>query len=84
VDINKANKYLNQAKTAIEIKEFKKAILFASKAKMTAKKLQAKMQKTTTKNTIPEPESSAVDESLPTEETSTPEEVTNPDMTSPQ
>jgi hypothetical protein len=39
VDAETANKFLAQAKTAFEIKEFKKSILFASKAKMTAKKL---------------------------------------------
>jgi hypothetical protein len=40
VNIETPSKFLNQAKTAFEIKEFKKSILFASKAKMTAKKLQ--------------------------------------------
>jgi hypothetical protein len=39
VDVDSANKFLNQAKTALEIREFKKSILFAGKAKFTAKKL---------------------------------------------
>jgi hypothetical protein len=39
VDVDSANKSLNQAKTALEIREFKKSILFAGKAKFTAKKL---------------------------------------------
>ena len=40
INIETPNSFLDQAKTAFEIKEFKKSILFASKAKMTAKKLQ--------------------------------------------
>ena len=92
VDIDSANKYLNQAKTAIEIKEFKKAILFASKAKMTAKKLQAQIPKQ------PEPieespeasaaesdsDSEIVDDTSTPQMTPTEEEVTNPNMTNPQ
>jgi hypothetical protein len=39
-NVETANKFLDQAKTALEIREFKKSILFAGKAKFTAKKLQ--------------------------------------------
>jgi len=39
VNVESADKFLNQAKTALEIREFKKSILFAGKAKFTAKKL---------------------------------------------
>jgi hypothetical protein len=34
-----ADRFLSQAKTALDIREFKKSILFAGKAKFTAKKL---------------------------------------------
>ncbi len=43
VDVESADKFLNQAKTALEIREFKKSILFAGKAKFTAKKLMAEI-----------------------------------------
>jgi hypothetical protein len=43
VDVESANKLLAQAKTALEIREFKRSILFAGKAKFTAKKLMAEV-----------------------------------------
>jgi hypothetical protein len=48
VNVESANKFLNQAKTALEIKEFKKSILFAGKAKFTAKKLMTEPPAATT------------------------------------
>jgi hypothetical protein len=39
VDVATADRFLSQAKTALDIREFKKSILFAGKAKFTAKKL---------------------------------------------
>ena len=43
VDVESADKLLNQAKSALQIREFKKSILFAGKAKFTAKKLMAEV-----------------------------------------
>jgi hypothetical protein len=43
VDVESADKLLNQAKAALQIREYKKSILFAGKAKFTAKKLMAEV-----------------------------------------
>ena len=43
MDVETADKFLSQAKSALEIREFKKSILFAGKAKFTAKKLMGEV-----------------------------------------
>ncbi len=74
INIETPNKFLNQAKTAFEIKEFKKSILFASKAKMTAKKLQTTSEaKAVTEESVAEAEETEAEETE-AEETAGPEQ----------